>query len=121
MTSSELASRTGTNERYAREWLEQQTVAGFLAVADATHAPMSRRFFLPPGHAAVLADPTSGSYWGSGVRLTVGLATPLREVLAAFRGGGGVPLAAYGPDLREAMAEGSRDGPAAVCWHDGYS
>jgi hypothetical protein len=27
-TPSELAERTGTHERYAREWLEQQAVAG---------------------------------------------------------------------------------------------
>ena len=31
-TPSELAERTGTHERYAREWLEQQAVAGILAV-----------------------------------------------------------------------------------------
>ena len=27
LTSAELAARTGTAERYAREWLEQQAVA----------------------------------------------------------------------------------------------
>ncbi|HSK66073.1 MAG TPA: hypothetical protein VK888_04030, partial [Anaerolineales bacterium] len=31
-TSAELAARTGTHERYIREWLEQQTVAGILEV-----------------------------------------------------------------------------------------
>jgi hypothetical protein len=31
-TSNELGARTGTAERYMREWLEQQTVAGFLTV-----------------------------------------------------------------------------------------
>src|SRR5512133_2075784 len=30
-TSSELAARAGTNERYTREWLEQQATAGFIA------------------------------------------------------------------------------------------
>ncbi len=36
-TSAELASRTGTHERYIREWLEQQTVAGILEVEDENH------------------------------------------------------------------------------------
>jgi hypothetical protein len=42
MTSTELASRTQTNERYAREWLEQQTVAGILTVADETEDALAR-------------------------------------------------------------------------------
>ena len=38
-TSGELAQRTGTAERYAREWLEHQAVAGILSVEDAQAAP----------------------------------------------------------------------------------
>ncbi len=33
-TSAELAERTGTAERYAREWLEQQAVTGILVVKE---------------------------------------------------------------------------------------
>ena len=36
LTSAELAAHTDTHERYAREWLEQQTVAGILEVEDET-------------------------------------------------------------------------------------
>src|SRR4029079_4646965 len=32
LTSTDLASRTGTNERYTREWLEEQAMAGFIDV-----------------------------------------------------------------------------------------
>ena len=32
-TAAELAAATGTNERYTREWLEQQAVTGILDVA----------------------------------------------------------------------------------------
>lgn len=49
MTSSELASQTGTHERYVREWLEQQTVAGILAVENAEANENERRFYLPAG------------------------------------------------------------------------
>jgi SAM-dependent methyltransferase len=110
LTSSELAARTGTHERYAREWLEQQTAAGLLTVENPDLAARERRFGLPLGHVEVLADQTSGNYWGSVVRLLVGLTRPLPEVLEAFRCGGGVPFAAYGADLREGLAGGSRVG-----------
>ncbi|HEX9114806.1 MAG TPA: SAM-dependent methyltransferase, partial [Anaerolineae bacterium] len=42
-TPAELAARTGTNERYVREWLEQQTVAGIIEVEDDQHAAPVRR------------------------------------------------------------------------------
>ena len=32
LTSASLASATGISERYAREWLEQQAIAGILSV-----------------------------------------------------------------------------------------
>jgi len=36
LTSTELASQAGIAERYAREWLEEQAVAGFIEVDDQT-------------------------------------------------------------------------------------
>ena len=65
---------------------------------------------LPAGHAEVLGDRLSDTYWGAGVRFLVGLTRPLPAVLEAFRTGGGVPFAAYGADLREGLADGSRLG-----------
>src|SRR4051794_15258954 len=112
LTSTELAARTGTNERYAREWLEQQTTAGILEVDDAGAAPRERRFMLPAGHAEVLGDRMNSNYWGSEARFLVGITRPLPAVLEAFRTGGGVPFEAYGADLREGLAAGSRVGSA---------
>ncbi len=43
LTSTELADRTGTVERYAREWLEQQAVAGYVDV----NSDADRRYSLP--------------------------------------------------------------------------
>ena len=40
LTSSDLAARTGTAERYAREWLEHQAVAGVVTIED--HGPLWR-------------------------------------------------------------------------------
>src|ERR671910_131570 len=48
-TASELADATGTHERYVREWLEQQAVAGILEVESADIEPDKRRYLLPEG------------------------------------------------------------------------
>ena len=61
-TSQELAERSGTHERYTREWLEQQTVVGALLVDDPGAAPAERRYRLPAGHVEVLADRDSPAY-----------------------------------------------------------
>ncbi len=52
VSSEELAARTGTQERYVREWLAAQAASGFLEYGEAG-------YMLPPEHALVLADPTS--------------------------------------------------------------
>ena len=84
-TSAELAAATGTDERYAREWLEQQAVAGILEVDDAGAAAAARRFSLPAGHAEVLCGPRL-----AGARDAAG---PLRRGLRPRPPGrrGGVP------------------------------
>ena len=48
---AELAARAGIDERYAREWLEQQAATGILEVDDAAADPDARRYRLPRGHA----------------------------------------------------------------------
>jgi 2-polyprenyl-3-methyl-5-hydroxy-6-metoxy-1,4-benzoquinol methylase len=108
LTSAELAARTGTHERYAREWAEQQTVAGILAVEDERAAASQRRFRLPPGHAEPILDRDSLSYVAPLARLIAGCVRPLPALLEAYRSGGGVPYAAYGPDLREGQAAFNR-------------
>jgi 2-polyprenyl-3-methyl-5-hydroxy-6-metoxy-1,4-benzoquinol methylase len=103
LTAAEVASRTGTHERYVREWLEQQTVAGILEVEDAA-AAATRRFRLPPGHAEVLVERDSLNYLAPLAQLVVGATHPLAAVLAAYRHGGGVPYGDYGADLRDGQA-----------------
>src|ERR671936_1984841 len=52
MTSSELAAASGTDERYVREWLEQQAAYGVLEAGP--EDGQARRYSLPAGHAEVL-------------------------------------------------------------------
>src|SRR5690606_2130720 len=62
LDASSLAERTGTQERYAREWLEQQAVYGILTVDDADAAASDRRFSLPEAHADALVNLDSLEY-----------------------------------------------------------
>jgi SAM-dependent methyltransferase len=99
-TSSELAERTGTAERYVREWLEHHASGGLLEVDDAKAGPLARRYWLPPEHVPVLADPDDVRYEGyKGVEL-VRAARPLPELVEAFRTGGAPPPLPWEPEGR---------------------
>jgi hypothetical protein len=108
LTPGELAAQAGTHERYTREWLEQQTVAGIIEVEDAQAEPSTRRYHLAPGHAEVLLAPDSLNYLTPLARMTVGGAQPMPALLEAFQTGGGVPYTDYGADLREGQADLAR-------------
>jgi SAM-dependent methyltransferase len=101
-SSEEMAEATGLNERYIREWLEQQATTGILEVDG------ERRYTLPPGHDEALLDETSLSYVAPVGKLLVACVRPIDAVLAAYRSGDGVPYADYGADLHEGQAEFSR-------------
>lgn len=107
-TPPELAVRAGLNPRYTREWLEQQAVAGFLACDNPEAAPDERRFRLPNDFAAVLLDPESLIASAPSAQLFVAVASALPELLPAFRNGGGVSFASYGPDMLEGQARANR-------------
>jgi 2-polyprenyl-3-methyl-5-hydroxy-6-metoxy-1,4-benzoquinol methylase len=107
-TASQLADATGTNERYAREWLEQQAVAGILEVESTDPEPEERRFLLPEGHDEVLLERDSLYYAAPLAQQMVGITRPLPAVLEAFRTGGGVPYPEYGEDIREGIAYANR-------------
>ncbi len=108
MTARELAARSGTNERYVREWLEQQTVSGILDVEDDGVENGRHSFYLPVGHEEVLSDRDSLNYLTPLMQLVAGVVSPFSKVVAAFRTGGGVSFAEYGKDLREGQARMNR-------------
>ena len=100
-TPDELAARTGTHPRYAREWLEQQAVIGWLEV---TSGDAGRRYHLADATAEVLTDDQSLLYSAPLARL-FGVATQLPALLDAYRTGGGVPWSQFGADARESEAD----------------
>jgi SAM-dependent methyltransferase len=107
-TSAELAAATATHERYAREWLEQQAVAGFLEVDDPDAPAEERRYRLPAGHAEVLIDRDSLAHVTPMARFGVSFAQTLPAVEDGFRSGGGVPWEAFGRLGRDAQGDANR-------------
>lgn len=95
-TSGELAEAAGVDERYAREWLEQQAACALLTVSDPSAGPADRRFSLPEEHAIVLLDEEHPAYSGALADIVGPIALTIDQLTDAFRSGAGVPFAAYG-------------------------
>ncbi|MFS0865850.1 class I SAM-dependent methyltransferase [Microbacterium sp. 179-B 1A2 NHS] len=102
-TADELAARTQTSPRYAREWLEQQAITGILSADDETNAAR-RRYTLPAGAAETLTDEHSLAFAGPLARLAAAAGTQLPALLEAYRTGGGVSWQQLGEDARESQA-----------------
>jgi len=119
LTVNEVAHRSGMHPRYAREWLEQQTVAGLIDVDDPTREAGSRRYSISDDHAAVLSDPDSLWFFTPFARMIAAAAMQLPALQDAYRSGGGVGWSAFGPLMRTAQAEANRPlylGPLGSEW-----
>ncbi|MGY1601890.1 class I SAM-dependent methyltransferase [Geodermatophilus sp. SYSU D00815] len=107
-TAPELAGRTGTEARYAREWLEQQAVAGYLAVDDVRAAPDARRYTLPEEHRRILVDEVDPLYMAPMPRLALAFTRNLEKLVEVYRGGRGLGWHEMGPDAWEGQAAVNR-------------
>ncbi len=107
-TSVELATLAGIDERYAREWLEQQAATAILDVDDVSAPADHRRYSLPEAHAEALLDPDSPHSIAPLARAAVACAKATAAVLDAFRTGGGVDWSTYGADMIESQGDFNR-------------
>ena len=80
LSSTGLARRTETSERYIREWLANQCASGYIV-----YQPESQTYFLPDEHAAVLADEGSPAFMIGGFQMAAGVFQVLDKVEHAFR------------------------------------
>ena len=97
MTSRQPASKARIAERYSREWLEQQAVAGFVTIDSDSGSPDDRVFRLPFEYAGILVEEDDSAH-------VVGIAKVLPEVVHAYRTGGGVAYHRYGPEIRHGQS-----------------
>ena len=102
--SADLAAAANVHERYAREWLEQQAMAGIVEAQDPDASDAERRYELPAAHEEVLLDAASLNHMAPMAQLVVACTLPVHALLDAFRTGAGVPYADYGADLHEGQA-----------------
>lgn len=107
--SRQLADRAGLNERYVREWLEQQTVYGIIEVRDAAVGPTDRLYCLPEGHVEVLTDRESLNYLAPLAQIALGVIPTIRDVRNAFKTGGGIRYGDFHIDMHEGQAGMNRN------------
>ena len=107
-TAGELAARARIDQRYAREWLEQQAATGILEVDDVTADAARRRYQLPEAYVEPLLDPDSPYSIAPLGRSVVACAKVMPQLMEAYRTGGGVAWSDYGPDMIEAQGDFNR-------------
>lgn len=107
-TSAELAIRTSTQERYCREWLEQQVTTGILSVSNNGATPSERIYELPAGYDGVLVDHLSELFVAPMGRFLVAAIGRGQDLLDAYRHGGGVSWQQFGDDARTAQSDFNR-------------
>jgi SAM-dependent methyltransferase len=96
MTSAELAQKTGTTERYVREWLAAQAAGGYVAYDAATG-----RYTLPDEQAFALAVEDSPAYLPGAFQVISAVLKDQGRIAEAFRTGAGVGWHEHDPDLFE--------------------
>jgi 2-polyprenyl-3-methyl-5-hydroxy-6-metoxy-1,4-benzoquinol methylase len=85
LTSQELAIRTGTAERYVREWLASQAAGGY-----ASYDAQTQRFFLTEEQAFALTDENGPVFLPGAFQLALSTVRSEPRIATAFKTGEGV-------------------------------
>ena len=94
LTSAELASRTGTVERYVHEWAAAQAAAGYI-----NYDAPSGKFSMSPEQALLLADEAGPAFFPGIYEVAAAAVRDEPKVAEAFRTGGGVGWHEHDPCL----------------------
>jgi SAM-dependent methyltransferase len=84
-SSEELAKKTGTDERYLREWLASQAAGGYITYDERTH-----QFSLTPEQVFTLAMEDSPAYLPGAFELALGSLAAVPRIADSFRTGAGM-------------------------------
>jgi SAM-dependent methyltransferase len=102
---AELAARTGTTERYVREWLNAQAAAGYV-----TYAADKGLYFLNPEQASALADEGSPAFVLGGFQAMTAAMKAEPKLTEAFRTGKGLGWHEHDANLFEGTERFFRPG-----------
>ena len=94
LTSKDLAAKTGTDERYVREWLSSQAAGGYVQ-----YNPLIRAFSLSEEQAFTLADETSPAYLPGAFELALAALKSVPRITDAFKTGAGIGWHEHDPGL----------------------
>src|SRR5450755_448777 len=84
-TSTELAKRTGTAERYVREWLSAQAAGGYV-----TYDPAAQRFSLSEEQALAMADESSPVFLPGAFQVALAAIKAEEQLTERFKTGEGM-------------------------------
>ncbi|WP_262852148.1 class I SAM-dependent methyltransferase [Mumia quercus] len=94
LTPSELATRTGTAEPYAREWLNAQAAGQFVR-----YEPDTGRYVLPAEHAVALTDEESPAFLPGLFQIALGTVADSSHVVEAARDAAGIGWHEHSTDV----------------------
>jgi 2-polyprenyl-3-methyl-5-hydroxy-6-metoxy-1,4-benzoquinol methylase len=107
-TPAELARRTGTAERYVREWLCNQTAGGYV-----TYDRDADRFYLTEEQAFAMADENSPVFLPGAFQVALAAAKSEEQITERFRTGDGMGWHEHDPELFTGTERFFRPGYAA--------
>jgi SAM-dependent methyltransferase len=108
ITAEELATRTGTDARYVREWLSNQAAGGYVS-----YDAVRERFFLTPEQSLALAQEGSPAFVPGAFQLATSLIKDEETIARAFQSGHGVGWHEHHHDLFTGTERFFRPGYAA--------
>ena len=105
LTSAELAERTGTAERYVREWLNAQAAGGYV-----DYDAESNRYTLPPEQTVALTDEESPAYLPGFFQIALGSVLDSPRITDVVRSGEGLGWHEHSHDVHEGCERFFRPG-----------
>ena len=105
MTSEALASKTGLNERYVREWLRAMVASEYI-----DYDTEAEGYVMTPEQEFVLANEDSPMFVGGALHFTAPAMYNTPRVMDSFRRGGGIPYNEIGGDVSCAIERFFRPG-----------
>ncbi len=85
LTSDQLAGRTGTAERYVREWLNAQAAGGYVE-----YIPATGRYVLPAEQTVALTDSSSPAFLPGFFQIAIGSVIDSPRIAEVARTGDGI-------------------------------